>query len=370
MKKRVLTVFTALACLASATCSVYAAEEKKETRTVVDHAGNEVELPDEIDRIAIVGLTPLASVYCMLTGSTDKLVGIDSYTQNAAVHSIMNRAFPELGELPTSFIEEDVINTEELLKLGPDLVFTHAAIPDQYEACEAAGIPCVQVSPNLFADEDYNVIKTLNAWVELLAEVLEIDNTASEMIAYGEQVENSVREKASTIPEEDRVNVLVLANYNDNTITAAGQSFSKYWCETVGGNYMTDDIAGFTAELDMESIYVMNPDVIYLSSFSAYTLEDFYNNTAGEGQDWSSVKAVQDKRVYKFPLGTYYWYPPSSDAPLSLMWMASTMYPEVYNEIDLDQEIRDYYEKYYGIEVTDEELLNIYFPSEESAANW
>ena len=28
------------------------------------------------------------------------------------------------------------------------------------------------------------------------------------------------------------------------------------------------------------------------------------------------------------------------------------------------------YEKYYGIEVTDEELLNIYFPSEESAANW
>lgn len=43
MKKRVLTVFTALACLASATCSVYAAEEKKETRTVVDHAGNEVE---------------------------------------------------------------------------------------------------------------------------------------------------------------------------------------------------------------------------------------------------------------------------------------------------------------------------------------
>ena len=114
----------------------------------------------------------------------------------------------------------------------------------------------------------------------------------------------------------------------------------------------------------------MNPDVIYLSSFSAYTPEDFYNNTAGEGQDWSSVKAVQDKRVYKFPLGTYYWYPPSSDAPLSLMWMASTMYPEVYSEIDLDQEIRDYYEKYYGIEVTDEELLNIYFPSEESAANW
>lgn len=43
----------------------------------------------------------------------------------------------------------------------------------------------------------------------------------------------------------------------------------------------------------MEQIYKWNPDIIYLSTFTAYKPEDLYNNTAAANDDWSQVKAVK-----------------------------------------------------------------------------
>lgn len=58
--------------------------------------------------------------------------------------------------------------------------------------------------------------------------------------------------------------------------------------------------------------------------------------------------AVKNKRVYKIPLGMYCWYPPDGDAPLSLIWAAKQMHPDLFQDIDMDQEIKEYYQKFYG----------------------
>lgn len=42
----------------------------------------------------------------------------------------------------------------------------------------------------------------------------------------------------------------------------------------------------------------MEPDVIILTNFTPTQPEDLYHNAVG-GDDWSTVKAVQDKQVYK-----------------------------------------------------------------------
>jgi iron complex transport system substrate-binding protein len=337
---------------------------------VIDHTGAEVVIPKVINRVVIGGLTPLPSVYCMVMGSTDKLVGIDPDAQNAAANSIMNKAFPELAELPTTFLVDYVMNVEELLKLKPDVVFNHGNMPEHHEATVAAGIPSVRFSTSLFRDENFNTIKTVNAWAALIAEVMDVKAETEPLIAYGENVEKMVAGRLADIPEADKARVLMLYNYNGNVITAAGQTFGKYWVTAGGGRYLTDDIPSGTAEIDMERVYELDPDVIFLSSFSAYAPEDFYNSAVGRGHDWTMVKAVRDRRVYKFPLGTYYWYPPNSDASLALQWFAKSLYPERFESLDLDQEIKDYYQRYYGVEVTDSDLHSIYFPSEESATNW
>ncbi len=341
-------------------------EESQGTKTVVDHAGNEVVLPANVERVAIGGLTPLTSVYCMFMGSTEGLVGIHPDSKNAAVNSILGEAYPGLADIPDGWASGDEINVEELIALDPDVVFYNADVTANYEALSAAGIPAVGFSTTLF--DDYNTIDNFNAWIELLEEVMGPSDRADGIIAYGEEVQKMVADRLANISEEEKPNTLILSNYNESAITAGGTSYANYWITSTGGNNVGYEVGAFVAEVNMEQIYKWNPDVIFLNSFSAYTPEDLYNNTAVEGHDWSGVAAVQNQRVYKIPLGMYYWFPPSSDSPLMLQWMAKQMYPELFEDLDIQQEIKDYYSEFYGLELTDEQVDQILNPTPESAA--
>ena len=343
-----------------------ASEEAEGTRTITDHAGNEVVLPEKVERVAIGGLTPLTSVYCMFMGSADGLIGIHPDSKNAAVNSILGEAYPELADIPDGWASGDEINMEELLKLEPDVVFYNADVTANYDALSAAGIPAVGFSTTLF--DDYNTIDTFNAWIELLKEVMGPSDRADGIIAYGAEVQQTVADRLAEVPEEDYPNTLILSNYNESAITAGGTSYANYWITATGGKNLGYDVGAFVGEVNMEQIYEWNPDVLFLNSFSAYTPEDLYNNTAADGHDWSGIKAVQNKRVYKIPLGMYYWFPPSSDSPLMLQWMAKQMYPELFEDLDIEQEIKDYYSEFYGLELTDEQVALILAPTPESAA--
>ncbi len=112
----------------------------------------------------------------------------------------------------------------------------------------------------------------------------------------------------------------------------------------------------------MEQIYNWNPDMIFLTNFTPALPEDLYTNAIG-GYDWSSIKAIQKKQVYKNPLGMYRWAPPSSDTPLALQWFAKQMQPELFADIDMDKEIISYFKKFYGVELTKDDLKAIYNPS-------
>ena len=104
----------------------------------------------------------------------------------------------------------------------------------------------------------------------------------------------------------------------------------------------------------MEQVYEWNPDKIFITNFSSYLPEDLYDNTI-EGHDWSQVKAVQEGEVYKFPLGMYRWFPPSSDTPLSLLWLAQQIQPDLFNDIDLDNEVKEYYQTFYNMTLNAED---------------
>jgi len=51
-----------------------------------------------------------------------------------------------------------------------------------------------------------------------------------------------------------------------------------------------------------------------------------------------------------------------------LQWMAKQMYPELFEDLDIEQEIKDYYSEFYGLELTDEQVALILAPTPESAA--
>lgn len=339
--------------------------ESAGTRTVVDDTGVEVEIPEKLDRIVISSILPLPSVYCFFRGSSEGLVGIHPSSMAAAENSYLTTVYPEITELDTSFVENGEINIEQLMKLEPDVVFYSAANTDEREMYDNAGIKAIGFSTTL---SDYNCIETFANWVDLLGQIFGDSDRAQEVIEYGRSVEAQVLEKTATLSDEEKPKVLVLFNYGDGTITTSGSNFfGEYWIEAAGGINVAAELNG-QPEINMEQIYAWNPDMIFITNFSSVLPEDLYNNTI-EGDDWSNVKAVQEGQVYKFPLGMYRWFPPSSDTPLALMWLAKTIQPELFADIDIDQEIKDYYVKYYNVELTDDDLQVIYNPAREAAGN-
>ena len=120
------------------------------------------------------------------------------------------------------------------------------------------------------------------------------------------------------------------------------------------------------AAISMEQVYEWNPDVIYITNFTPTQPEDIYSNVIG-GDDWSTVKAVQDGRVHKLPLGSYRTYTPGTDTPMTLLWMAKTMYPDLFADIDLEQQVKDYYQGIYGVELSDKDVSAMFTPSSAAA---
>lgn len=338
-------------------------EESQGGRVIVDHTGAEVTLPEKLDRIVISSLMPLPSVYCLFRGSADNLVGIHPSSMSAAENSYLTNIYPGIKDLDTSFVENGDINIEQLMKLEPDVVFYSASNKEERQMYDNAGIPAVGFSTTL---SDYNTIETYADWIELLGQIFGESDKANSIIEYGRSVEAQVLAKTESLSDEERPRVLILFSYTDGKIITSGSKFfGQYWIETAGGINVAEELSG-QAEINMEQIYQWDPDMIFITNFASTQPEDLYNNTI-EGDDWSSVKAVKEKQVYKFPLGMYRWFPPSSDTPLSLLWLSKNIQPELFKDIDMDQEIKDYYKNNYNVELSDEDLDTIYNPAREAA---
>ena len=332
-------------------------------RTIVDQVGNEVVLPEKIERVVITSLWPLPSVYTLFQGSAEGLVGMHPAAKAAAEGSMLSKV-ADLSTVETGFIQDGQINAEELMKLNPDLVLYNGANTEEYEILKKAGIPAVGFLAN--ASGDWNTIESISSWMELLGTIYQKEDRAAEIKEMGYDVLEEIQATVSDIPEEEKERVLILYRYSDEQMTVSGSGhFGNFWIEAVGGINAAADVEGSPA-VNMEQIYTWNPDKIFITNFSSAMPEDLINNTV-DGDDWSSVKAVQDGEVYKIPLGMYRWYPPSSDTPLMLKWMAQKVYPEKFADVDMNTEVKEYYKEFYGIELTDEDVTTIFNPSREAA---
>ena len=106
----------------------------------------------------------------------------------------------------------------------------------------------------------------------------------------------------SGLKDEEKKDILFLFNYSDTTMVTSGKKFfGQFWCDAVGGRNVAEGVAAenSNAVINMEQVYEWNPDIIFITNFTPVQPEDLYENAVGQ-DDWSPVKAVQDKNVYNF----------------------------------------------------------------------
>jgi iron complex transport system substrate-binding protein len=361
---RIMSTAIAAAILVFSAVSISATPASSAPRTVIDHAGNTVELPGRIDRIAFASIWPLPSVYCLFEGSSEKLVGMGETSMSAAKNSMLAVVMPGIAGVNTSYLRNGNLNIEELMNLKPDIVFYNADNPvDNKDIFARAGIPAVAFSTT---HKGSDTIATLESWVKLLGEVLQQEDRASGIVNYGREVHAEITSKISETPDIKRPRALILFEYDDNVIVTAGHdAFGQYWLESTGAVNVAQELNDYP-EINMEQIYEWDPEIIFITNFSPRLPEDILDN-AIPGHDWKNVTAVKKKQVFKFPLGMYRWYPPASDTPLVLKWLATKNQPEIFKYIDIEAEVADYYKRFYGVALTEDNLYQIFHPSREAA---
>lgn len=358
-------IFSAVGCGGS---EETAEDAKTGTHVIVDHLGLEVEVPYEVNRIVVGNILPLPSVLTVFFDSAERIVGMSPNSMSAAQNGLLGELYPEILNAETSFMNGTEINLEELMKLEPDIVIYSASQPEQGEQLRGAGFAAVALSVNKW---EYNAIETLNQWISLLSEIFP-DNDKTEVAAkHSNEIYELVQERVAAIPEEERERVFFLFKYTDTSMETSGSKFfGQFWADAIGAINVAEEITTDNqVPANMEQIYAWNPSMIYITNFTAAQPEDLYNNTIGN-YDWSATSAVQNEKVYKMPLGMYRSYTPGADTPVTLLWFAKTTYPELFEDIDIIQETKDYYKQVFDVELTDDQAASIFTPNAEAGAGF
>ena len=339
-----------------------------ETQVITDHDGFEVTVPKDINRIVVCDILPLPSVLAVFFDSAEKIVGISGTSMNAAENSLLGQLYPEILDAETSFINGSTVNTEELMKLQPDVVFYNASRKELGETLRKAGFAAIAISVNKW---DYNCIETLNNWIALLSQLFP-DNDKTETVAqYSQKMYDLVLQRVSTIPEEDREQAFFLYQYSDTNLQTSGKLFfGQWWADAIGVKNVAEELStDNSVSVNMEQIYAWNPSLIFISNFTTADADSLYGNTVGS-YDWSVVDAVTNQRVYKMPLGMYRSYTPGVDTPVTLLWLAKTAYPQLFQDIDIIQQTKDYYQDVFGIALTDDQAASIFIPASEAGSGF
>ena len=151
-------------------------------------------------------------------------------------------------------------------------------------------------------------------------------------------------------------------------LTSGKKFFGQFWADAIGAVNVAEELsADNSVAVNLEQIYQWNPEIIFMTNFTSAQPQDLYDNTVGV-YDWSGIRAVRDKAVYKMPLGMYRSYTPGVDTPITLLWLAKTVYPQLFEDIDVTQRCMDYYKTVFGVTLTQEQVESIFTPVSAAGA--
>ena len=326
------------------------------THTVIDHGGNEVEVPNHITRVVIDQIPILSTYMSYFQGSAPYIVGYCGSFKSVISDTVLKNIAPELMESSDTVYAQSDLNIEEIMKLEPDVILYNAGNSAHAEILQASGIPSIGFA-TVGASTEADPLERYKEWLKLLGDVFGEQGKTDEFIAAGDAIVAGVEARIAEIPEDERPSALILWKYSDGVPQVSGQgTFGTYWMKHLGVTDVAQEATGF-AQTSMEQIYSWDPDILFLDGPGLQPLrtEDVLTGNV-DGADFSTLTAVQNGRVYNTTLGMWNWFTPNPDAPLVLAWLACNTYPEAFADYPLEETIKTYYHDWYGYDVADDEL--------------
>ena len=293
-------------------------------------------------------MLPIPSLFLFLTDA--KLVYIPQSTQTALKNSIVGDFFPQVASIKSG--END--SFEELLALNADL---YVCYKDTMKLCSALQKANVKTLPLKIKIANYNSKEVLKYWLNEINKHFDIKEKSDKIIADIDKVE---KQNAQILKGIKPISAMIMSIYQNKIIVGA---FGDYLLQNSGGVDIFKGVWNLNngGVVNIEEIYRLNPEVIYLTNFTPAQPEDLINN-----KKWQGIDAIKNKRVYKLPLATYRPYAPNLDLAVLLKFLAQKNHPKLFKNIDIKTEYKRHFKEFYDLKLTNEQIKHILNPSKEA----
>lgn len=324
-------------------------EAAPQEREITDMAGRTMTVPLEIESVFSTG--PAAAIY-LYTLVPDKLLGWN-YALNDIEKSIILEQYHDLP----NFGQGDAVNYEAVIAAGPTIALNVTSINDgSIDASDALaeqlGVPVVMVSSDLL---------DAPAVYRFMGKLFGVEEQAEALAAYAEETFNAI--SSLDIPNEEKVRIYY-GNGEDSLETAPAGSSHGQLIDLVNAVNVADlELGdGSRVQISAEQLLAWDPDVIIVNGEPK---ADMTGSAAAEAiladPLFATLKAVQNGAVYGTPNAPFSWVdrPPGPNRIVGMRWLSGLIYP-TYLNFDVDEEVREFFQLFYHVELSDEQLTQLY----------
>jgi iron complex transport system substrate-binding protein len=183
---------------------------------------------------------------------------------------------------------------------------------------------------------------------------------ATAFVDYFDAKVAMIRSRLAKLPPSKRPSVVHIAGYPP-LIIDGGPSLIGDWIRLGGGVDAAHAVSGTHVTITPEQLLKWDPDVLIiqtpggdmgLAASSGRSVIAALSKVPG----WRDLKAVQTKRVYIDPQGMYPWDRFSPEEALQIQWIAKTLHPDLFRDVDMRAEARNFYRTFFHYTLTDAEL--------------
>ena len=339
VKKWLAILLAVVMVLSLAACGTQSNPQTDDTtRVFTDSVGREVEVPAQIDKVALSG--PMAQIV-LFALCPDKLVGVSNAWSTEAEQYLDEKYFtmPEIGQL---YGGKGELNPETLLQSGAQIVIDvgepKGSIAEDLDALqEQTGIPFVHITATT---------ETTGDAYRMLGDLLNMKDEAETLAAYCEKIYDRTVSIAGSV---EKANVLYVTGDMGQNVIAAGSYHAEILDLLTNNLAVVDEPSskGTGNEVSMEQILTWDPDVVIFAPESIY-------DTVADDAAWQSVTAIKNGAYYEVPFVPYNWmgFPPSVQRYLGMMWLSKVLYPDATAEYDLFSDVQEYYKLFYHCDLT------------------
>lgn len=293
---------------------------------------------------------PAQNTIIAMLGYSQNIVGTSAVAKRIP---LFRQIYPSIDRVPViGVISGHEINPEQIIALRTQLLFLPESMAmAQPGVLQQAGIKVLVLRANS--------MQALVERVMLSGQALgpDAEQVAQRYQRYFQRNVALVQARLRDLPEGQRLKVY--HSMGSALITSGRPSLNQDWMDLAGARNVAAEWfskeKNSAGEVPLEKIAQANPDVIV-----AMNRRDA--EIIRRSAQWQGIAAVQKQRVYVNPKGLFWWCRETSEEALQFLWLAKTLYPQRFQDIDMQQETRRFYFDFFGISLSEQQLQAILQP--------